>query len=354
MGLQHPVLEQLPDQLYAAGFLRWKRPFVRDFFQGKEIRFVKEIEQAPPGATVLVWGAGQDVVSHGGDSAREIIHVEDGFLRSVGLGADVVRPLSWVLDRRGIYYDATRSSDLEHLLKSAQFDEEQVSRAAALRQRIIAAGLTKYNVGSGAWQRPAAMADKKVILVPGQVESDASITFGATEIRKNIDLLRTVRGLCPDAHILYKPHPDVVAGLRGKGDGEEDASHWCDEVVTDCPMNVLLDTVDEVHVITSLAGFEALLRGKKVVTYGQPFYAGWGLTQDHSQPPRRSRKLTLDELVAAALIQYPVYISHRSGEYSTPEQVLDELLAWKAEAPKAISWYTRLRRMVLRYLLRVR
>ncbi len=56
--------------------------------------------------------------------------------------------------------------------------------------------------------------------------------------------------------------------------------------------------------MTSLTGFEALLRGKAVFTYGLPFYAGWGLTQDRHAHPRRHRRLSIDELVAAALIGY--------------------------------------------------
>jgi len=75
----------------------------------------------------------------------------------------------------------------------------------------------------------------------------------------------------------------------------------------------------EVHTMTSLAGFDALLRGKKVVVYGRPFYAGWGLTQDRlpfaalkkvdgpTPSARRARTLTLDELVAGALLHYPLY-----------------------------------------------
>ena len=43
-------------------------------------------------------------------------------------------------------------------------------------------------------------------------------------------------------------------------------------------MDVLLGIVDEVHTLTSLTGFEALLRGIEVHAYGGPFYAGWGLT----------------------------------------------------------------------------
>jgi capsular polysaccharide export protein len=274
-----------------------------------------------------------------------VIRVEDGFLRSVGLGAELVRPISWVMDRSGMYYDATRASDLEQLLRSRQFTPQQLARAAALRGRITASGITKYSVGHRSWQRPR---HARVILVPGQVESDASLRFGAPALRTNLGLLRAVREANPDAYLLYKPHPDVSAGLRARGQGEQRVRDWCDEVVTDVAMGALLERVDEVHVLTSLAGFEALLRGKSVVCYGLPFYAGWGLTRDVVPLARRTRRLKLDELVAAALLIYPTYVSRSSGGYITPEQALDELLAWRdASAPPSRPWQY-LRRTALR------
>ena len=48
----------------------------------------------------------------------------------------------------------------------------------------------------------------------------------------------------------------------------------------------------------------AIYSGKRVVVYGRPFYAGWGLTQDRGaafEADRRKRILSLDELVAGAL-----------------------------------------------------
>lgn len=178
-----------------------------------------------------------------------------------------------MIDRTGIYYDSSRASDLETILRTAVFDDTLRGRAAALRERIVAANLTKYNVGSGRWQRPAGIT--RVILVPGQVETDASIKYGSP-VRRNMDLLKAVRNANPDAYVVYKPHPDVVAGLRDAGQNEQQALDWCNEVVVDYPIGELFASVDEVHVLTSLAGFEALLRGRKVVTFGQPFYAGWG------------------------------------------------------------------------------
>lgn len=174
----------------------------------------------------------------------------------------------------------------------------------------------------------------KIILVPGQVESDASLRYGAPGLRTNLGLLQVVRAANPEAFVVYKPHPDVVAGLRSGGKGEEEAPNWCDEVVSAAPMGRLLLDVDEVHVLTSLAGFEALLRGKGVTCHGQPFYAGWGLTTDALSIARRTRKLSVDELVAVALIAYPTYLSRVTGRFTTPERVLEELRQWRMECER--------------------
>jgi capsular polysaccharide export protein len=282
----------------------------------------------------------------------KVVRLEDGFLRSVGLGADLIRPVSWVVDGRGIYYDATRPSDLEFLLENSKFEPDLLERAALLRSRVVTEGLTKYNVGSTHWQRPANA--EKVILVPGQVESDDSLKYGAPGIRSNIDLLKAVRLANASAYIVYKPHPDVVARLRARGAGEDTALRWCDQVLTDASMSDLLRNVDEVHVLTSLAGFEALLRHKAVTCYGQPFYSGWGLTTDMVSHPRRTRRLTLDELVAGALISYPIYLSRACDRLISPEQAIDELVSWRTRNGGRAPWWRELFRVALRRIVGVR
>jgi capsular polysaccharide export protein len=122
----------------------------------------------------------------------------------------------------------------------------------------------------------------------------------------------------------------------------------CDEVVIDIAMGELLTVVDEVHALTSLTGFEALLRGKTVTCYGQPFYAGWGLTHDLMPLTRRTRRLTLDQLVAGALILYPTYVSRTTGKFTTPERALDELLDWRQQQNGVPLWRKSLR-LALRF-----
>jgi capsular polysaccharide export protein len=350
MGLQRRRREHFPLELSALDFSCWKRPIVRNFFQGSRVRFVRRAPAVPTGTTLAVWGH-KPVAGTLPDSVR-LLRLEDGFLRSVGLGADLVRPLSWVMDGRGIYYDATRPSDLEHLLQTTSFDESLLVRAGALREQLVTAGLTKYNVGAKGWQGPIAeeSTKKRLILVPGQVESDASLAYGAPGLCRNLDLLRAVREANPEAYVIYKPHPDVVAGLRRQGAGEGGAALWCDELVVDVAMGELLPRIDEVHTLTSLTGFEALLRGKRVVCYGQPFYAGWGLTEDKLPVARRSRQLTLDELVAGVLIEYPTYVSRTTGRFTTPERALEELQLWRKLGASGWPWWRKALRWVLRWL----
>src|SRR5437588_4524810 len=311
---------KLPARVFACGFSLNKRRILRRFAGDSIVHCVRHARRIPPGSTLLLWGS--TAAPPGLTADVTLIRVEDGFLRSVGLGAELARPLSWVLDRTGIYYDATRASDLEQLLQSCEFTPQLLARAAELRERIVASGITKYTVGERAWRRPGRA---RVILVPGQVESDASLRLGAPTLRTNLALVRAVREANPDACLVYKPHPDVAAGLRARGKDEQQVRDWCDEVVTDVAMGTLLEQVDEVHVLTSLAGFEALLRGKLVVCYGLPFYAGWGLTQDVEPLPRRRRRLSVNELAAGTLIAYPTYVSRRPGRYISSAQAPDEL-----------------------------
>jgi len=255
--------------------------------------------------------------------------MEDGFLRSVGLGAALAPPLSWVADERGIHYDANSPSELEQILSARDFDAALLDRARRLRERIVGAGIAKYNLFGAAWSRPPGAG--RVVLVAGQVETDAALLLGSKTVRENAALVKAARMRCPGAYLLYKPHPDVVSGLRKEGPQERFAREAADEVVSGVPIQTLLDAVDEVHVITSLAGFAALLRGKRVVCHGQPFYAGWSLTEDLDPPARRNRRLSLDELVAGTLILYPRYLHPEVGCFITAEEAVDELLAWRRD-----------------------
>ncbi|MEM0987783.1 MAG: capsular polysaccharide biosynthesis protein [Pseudomonadota bacterium] len=252
--------------------------------------------------------------------------VEDGFLRSVGLGAELTRAASLVFDRQGIYFDAGAPSDLEGLIADAAAGAAESPRAAALREAIVEAGVTKYNVGADA---PLPVPPgRKVLLVPGQVEDDASILRGCGSIRTNLALLEAARAAFPDAWLVYKPHPDVEAGLRSGAVPDSATMALADHAAAGASADALLRQTDRVATLTSLMGFEALLRGVPVTCFGTPFYAGWGLTDDRDQPcDRRAARPSLDDLVWAALIAYPAYRDPVSGLACPPELVVERLAA---------------------------
>ncbi|MBE9552422.1 MAG: capsular polysaccharide biosynthesis protein [Proteobacteria bacterium] len=323
------------------GMQRWKRRHLRPFLAstGGRTLFARNGQDAlrrgaVPGDRILVWGErrpkGLEMLAEqlGGPVGR----VEDGFLRSVGLGSDFVRPYSLAIDWHGAYYDPTGPSDLETLLATAEFDASLMARAASSRQRIAEAGLSKYNMGRAPIARPMA-AGRQVLLVPGQVEDDVSVRLGCWDVRGNLDLVRAVRENNPDAYIAFKPHPDVVARNRAGTRSMAAIAELCDAVWTGANIHECLELADEVHVMTSLTGFEALLRGKKVAAYGGPFYAGWGLTEDSMEFPRRNRVLSIDELVAGALILYPRYYDWKSGTVCDCEAIVARLAGECLAAP---------------------
>ncbi|WP_322891358.1 MULTISPECIES: capsular polysaccharide biosynthesis protein [unclassified Yoonia] len=302
----------------AADMRLWKRKPLQQFFgQYAQVRFARGTKAAP-----LAVGSNRRLMRWASKGGHDAVLVEDGFLRSRGLGADLVAPLSLVLDDLGIYYDATRPSRLEALIaQSDSLAPAARDRAQALIARITAAGLSKYNLhGTPLPDLPKG----RRILVPGQVEDDASIRLGAGEVRSNATLLQAVRAANPAAVILYKPHPDVRAKLRPGH--VPNARDWADLVLDDADPIAAIKACDCVWTMTSLLGFEALLHDRPVTCLGMPFYAGWGLTDDRAMPlARRNAAVDLTALVHAALIAYPRYRDPVSGLPCPVEVIVDRL-----------------------------
>ena len=311
----------------ASAMRLWKRrPLSRFFGRHGPLVFTDDpVRARQSGRRWMVW-AGKAGVGH-----ADAVRIEDGFLRSRGLGAELIPPLSLVCDDLGIYYDPSRPSRLEHWIAArANLRPDQRDRARRLRERIVSAGLSKYNL-EAAHPDLSDLPPGPRILVPGQVEDDASIRTGTSAVRTNQALLEAVRAANPDAVILYKPHPDVEAGLRP---GSVLPEGLADRVLTRADPIALLAKVDAVWTMTSLLGFEALMRGVPVTTLGAPFYAGWGLTTDLGDvPPRRRALPTLDGLIHAALIDYPRYLDPVTGLPCPVETIVDRLVNGRIPRP---------------------
>lgn len=256
--------------------------------------------------------------------------IEDGFLRSVGLGAGLARGAMLAVDDLGIYYDPSRPSRLEVLLQEYDLRPEELERGDTLVDLLKRARISKYNFGkTRSYDFPA---DKTKILVPGQVADDAAIRKSrsatidcANTANVNLDLLRLTRERHPEAFLIFKPHPDVETGLRKGKVPRDTALEYADTVAEDANIIDLIEAVDAVETFSSLSGYEALLRGKDVAVHGAPFYAGWGLCEDLTPLEGRGRQRTLPELVYLSLVAYARTIDPVSLLPCTPEFLISRL-----------------------------
>lgn len=313
----------------AYGMRMWKRGRLQAVFgQQHPIRFSDNAGDALTEARnrnrdLMVW-AGKKHPGCGRFDGK-IRSVEDGFLRSKGLGAELVPPLSLVSDDLGIYYDPTRESRLERLL-TMPIGNAEVLRAFQLREKLVGARLTKYNLKG---RMLPELGSGRRILVPGQVEDDASIRLGAGTVRSNLALVEATRAANPDAVLIYKPHPDVEAGLRPGHIDPATLRRLVDHIAEKANPVDLIDIADEVWTMTSLLGFEALLRGRQVTCLGSPFYAGWGLTRDLGPVVQRrqaaAHKPTLEHLIHSTLIAYPRYFDPISRRPCPVEVAVERL-----------------------------
>lgn len=363
MGRWRRLIEGNRSIAAAFGFAGWKQDTVAALLWDgiRPPPFVPaaqaQVDRLPPDAAVALWKARVPApfLDRLERSGRPVWEVEDGFIRSIGLGADCVPPLSIVLDDLGAHYDPSRPSRLERILAEGEPDAESLVRARALRGAIVASGISKYGVGGTALPRPGG--SRPHVLVVGQVEDDRSVRLGGCGIASNHDLLRRARAHCPDAFLIYRPHPDVEAGHRKGRIVEAEALKLADAVDPGNAISDLIAMVDAVHVLTSLAGFEALLAGKAVTTHGVPFYAGWGLTTDLGPIPiRRGRKRDLDQLVTAVLLDYPRYIDPITGLPCDPELLIrrmgDGVRREKAALVALRRGWGRLNRLLARVRIR--
>ncbi len=336
--------KQNSNRLFFLGFTLWKRSFIKPFFKAKDnkIIFLNSLKNLKKYKLQLddkffIWGKRVDfdtlkntlILKAKDENLKDFIpqisFVEDGFIRSISLGSDLTRPYSLIVDDKGLYVNPNKESRLENILQNEIFDENLLKRSKKLIQILKENKFSKYNGVQHKNLKINAKKGQKVILIPAQVEDDISMILGGFGL-STLEFIKEVREKNKDAYIIFKPHPDVLSGNRKGLKDEKLILKYCDEIIQNASIDSALNLADEVHTITSTSGFDALLREKKVFTYGMPFYAGWGLTQDKYKCERRTRNLSLEELVAGALILYPRYIHPKNKNLCEVELSLDIML----------------------------
>ncbi|WP_201556061.1 hypothetical protein [Psychrobacter immobilis] len=323
----------------------WKRDYIRNYLPDYKIIFVGLTEDLDnyqnllkfSNVVIIVWG--RSVLAHIQELSNQydlpLYHLEDGFIRSIGLGANHIAPMSICFDKNGLYFDSGKPSDLEEILNNYDFesDSDLMNQAQQLMDKVINCKISKYNLPdtelSAQIYGPKV---KKRILVIGQVEDDQSLIYGCEKIPSNLDLLKLALEENPKAQIIYKIHPDILYGKRKE---ISDITELKDSVsVLDINLSLFdaLNQVDRVYTMTSLAGFEALMHGVPVTTIGAPFYSGWGLTDDRYHISRRLKKLSLLEVFAASYILYPRYRTVDSFSSSNLANTIDYIVENKTHS----------------------
>jgi capsular polysaccharide export protein len=324
-----PWLPPVGTPLGAMHWLRDDLPWVKDYLGLDEIRTCF----TPGIAGTIAWGGRiGSKITRAIATARLLPHwrLEDGFLRSVGLGKSGSLPLSIVADDLGLSTDASVASRLERLIFEA--DDTDASLGGGVREAIVHHGLSKYN--HLPHQEPTfAGTGKRRVLLVDQVRGDVSVPRSLGSEKSFETMLDDA--LAGGADCFVRTHPDVIAGYR-RGYLTEMAAGRPGVTLSAEPVSAasILKVVDEVWTVASQFGFDALLRGVPVRCYAAPFYSGWGLTEDRmSERARRTiaRRRTVtrsvDHLAAAAFVHYPIYRNPETWEATDVFRTIDAIVA---------------------------
>ena len=269
---------------------------------------------------------------------KPVMICEDGFLRSADTAANKKAPLkfrkgiSFTVDDLSSYFDATKITRMEQMLndKSLIITEEQKARARKCIDRLLETHLTKYN-HQPIFTPEIGRKGREKVLVVDQSYGDMSVLKGLADETTFKTMLETAIKENPDADIIVKTHPDTMTGKKG-GYYTELKEH--DNIyLQKTPINPisLIKYVDKVYVCSTQLGFEALMCGKEVHTFGMPFYAGWGLTVDAQTCNRRHNTRTLEEIFYIAYIMYSYYVNPNTNKVCEIEDAIDYLLKLREE-----------------------
>ncbi|MEO0634763.1 MAG: capsular polysaccharide biosynthesis protein, partial [Pseudomonadota bacterium] len=290
-----------------------------------------------PGSDDLVGIWGNSPTAHRGLSVAAkrntpVLRIEDAFLRSLFPGRAGAPPLGLLMDRKGAHFDPAQPSDLEHLLATHPLDDTAIlNRARGCIARIQEAHLSKYTAFDPETPVPA----PGYVLVIDQTRGDASVTASGADRNRFLEMLFVARDEHPGARIVIKSHPETAQGYRSGYFSQEDAAENVEFLREAVSPWALFEGAIAVYTVSSGLGFEAMLTGHKPRVFGQPFYAGWGLSVDEFPVQRRQRALTRAQLFAGAMILYPKWYDpfrDRLCEVETAiETLAAETRAWRAD-----------------------
>lgn len=265
-----PWKDNVGDWVLESSHIQIQRHFEERYFEQWLKPFIERVNPV-----IYIWGykAPDFFIDYIREQKLDIFFLEDGFIRSGPCDESGTPPLSIVMDSQAPYFDTTRPNDLTDLI--ANFDFEQDGYDETLAQEMldyyVSKRVSKYNHQPYVDVIPIyGVKNEKRILVLGQVPYDDSLKYGGGLDITLLDVVSKAIEENSNAQIIVKPHPmtlndpSIISVLTKLN---------C--LVLTQPIHLVdaLETIDHVYTITSLGGFEALLRGKMVTVLGRPFYS---------------------------------------------------------------------------------
>ena len=269
---------------------------------------------------------------------HKFIHLEDGFIGYIGHPAKNGQNVSLIADKLGMYYQSQQPSDLDVSISNS-LTGEQIVRVRKLIEQIQQHGITKYNCYSHIGDNKTypksldKLKGQSFVLLVDQVAGDQSVIGAQATEHDFLLMIDEAKARYPESAIVVRTHPDTQFGKKTGvlanliASGAITNVDVCNEI---CHPHSLIRHAKAIFTVSSQMGFEGLILGKKVHCFGLPFYAGWGLTIDSKQCCRRSditnkAPVTLEQLVYAALIDYPRYCNPVSQRRCEIEEIVELL-----------------------------
>ena len=264
-----PWRDYVADWIFESNYVQIQRHFDKYYFNMLLKPFLKATNPV-----IYIWGykAPQFFIDYIREQNLDIFFLEDGFIRSEPDADKNSPPLSIVIDSQAPYFDTTRPNDLTDLINNFDFEQDGYDEELAqeLLDYFVSHRVSKYNHQPYVDVSPIyGIKNSKRILVLGQVPHDDSLKYGGGSGITLLNLAQKAIEDNPNSQIIVKPHP-MTLDDKQTIQALEDLK--C--LILDQPLHLVdaLETIDHVYTITSLGGFEALLRGKKVTVLGRPFY----------------------------------------------------------------------------------
>lgn len=267
----------------------------------------------------------------------DVFFIEDAFLRCVVTPAQILQSeqkcyqnsCGYIMDDLTAYFDATRPSRMEKIINSNfEVTEEQRKRCKKVIDKIVKNKISKYN-NQPVYEPKIGREGFSKVLVIDQSYKDYSILKGCADDNTFNRMLTTAINENPNADIIIKTHPDAMGdnSLKPKCYYQNVQSHDNIYKLTEAinPIS-LIEYADKIYVCSSQFGFEALMCGKEVHTFGMPFYAGWGLTIDDLKCARRTKERSLEEIFYIAYIYMAQYVDPMTNQAYEIEDAIDYLI----------------------------